>query len=437
MKKFIKNNIFFLLISGFWLLWVTYWAWVLPYNMAPDECLHFKTAQFFQTHQGFPIADKDEITFIREPDCVGTTYISTPFLNYIIASLSINLGNKFGIERGYLAARMSSVFFGLIFVFFFYLFLRKMFEKNILLVFAILISTIFIPQVTYIFSYLNHEAYSLASSSFLLFISFYFYTLPKEKLKKVQNFVFLGFAVSLQLFSKSNFYLLLLIPAIILPYGFWKDKKIYLKNLVVLVGLILILSGWFFLRNYLLYKDLLGVKTYQFITRSNFGTRTYVQAGWNLYDVLFKSQWLEETASSFYGRFGYMTVEIDPVMQWIFRFFVFLGIVGLIKKTLQIKKFRSWPTEKIFFIAKQQIFFILFIFLIPINIAISLYNTLYFDFQNQGRYLFPVLMPLMILVNFGLFGLVKEKDSQKTLTIAIITGSLLLNFWSFLYLPKI
>ena len=239
----------------------------------------------------------------------------------------------------------------------------------------------------------------------------------------------MGLAIAFQLFAKSNFYLLLLIPAIILPYGFWKDKKIYLKNLVVLVGLILILSGWFFLRNYLLYKDLLGVKTYQFITRSNFGTRTYAQAGWNLYDVLFKSQWLEETASSFYGRFGYMTVEIDPVMQWIFRFFVFLGIVGLIKKTLQIKKFRSWPTEKIFFI--------LFIFLIPINIAISLYNTLYFDFQNQGRYLFPVLMPLMILVNLGLFGLVKEKDSQKTLTIAIITGSLLLNFWSFLYLPKI
>jgi len=425
-----RYNFFFLIFLVLWIFWITFWAWVLPYNMGPDECLHFKTAQFFQTHRGFPIADKDEITFIREPGCVGTTYISTPFLNYIIASLSINLGNKFGIERDYLAARMSSVFFGLIFVFFFYLFLRKMFEKNILLVFAILISTIFIPQVTFIFSYLNHEAYSLASSSFLLFAIYYFFTNPKEHYK-TKYFLLLGLAIALQLFAKSNFYLLLLIPAIILPYEFWKDKKIYLKNLFVLVGLILILSGWFFLRNYLLYKDLLGVKTYQFITRSNFGTRTYAQAGWNLYDVLFKSHWLEETASSFYGRFGYMTIEIDPVMQWIFRFFVFLGIVGLIKKTLQVKK------EKIFSIAKQQALLILFIFLIPINIAISLHNTLYFDFQNQGRYLFPVLMPLAILVNLGLFGLVKNKDSQKTLTIAIITGSLLLNFWSFLYLPKI
>ncbi len=426
--QFNRENKVFLIILSIWILWVVLWAWVLPYNMAPDECLHFKTAQFFQTHRGFPIANKD-VTFVHEPDCVGTTYITTPFLNYAIASLFVNLGNNFGIERDYLATRMSSVFFGLVFVIFYYLFLKKIFGKNRFLVFSALVSTIFIPQVTYIFSYLNHEAYSLASSSFLFFVTINFYKLSSDQLKQNKQFILLGLAITLHLFAKTNFLLLLLVPGIVISYKIWQERKIYFKKLLILISLISILSGWFFIRNYILYNDFLGVKIYQLITRSNFGTRTYAQAGWNFYDILFKSQWLEETVSSFYGRFGYMTIEIDPVMQWIFRFFVFMGIVGLIKKIISIKKF--------YLNNKNAMFYLLFSSLIPINFAISLYNTLYFDFQNQGRYLFPILMPLMILVNRGIFELAENKNSQKTLTIAVITGSIFLSFWSFLYLPKI
>jgi hypothetical protein len=76
----------------------------------------------------------------------------------------------------------------------------------------------------------------------------------------------------------------------------------------------------------------------------------------------------------------------------------------------------------------------LIIVLVPI---LSLLNTLYFDFQNQGRYLFPGLMPLLTLVNRGWFDLVETKNNQLKLTVVLILASLGLNFWSFLYLPKI
>jgi len=426
---FIKTNKLFILVLCLWAIWVAYWSWVLPYNMAPDECLHFKTAQFFQINRRLPIAGKEEITFIKDDSCFGSTYLSTPFLNYIIAAPFIQGGDWFGIERDYLAGRMSSVFFGVIFVFFLYGFLKKVFKDDRFLIFSALISIIFIPQVTYIFSYLNQEAYSLAATSLLLFATYYFYLLPKKQLGKTRNYLFLGSAIALQFFAKTNFYLLLLIPALVLLLKLRESKKLYLKNLTGLIVVILIISGWFFARNYFLYKDFLGVRTYQLITRSYLGTRTYFQAGWNLYDILFKSPWLEETASSFYGRFGYMTITIDPVMQWIFRFFIFLGVVGLAKKVSEIKNFVLW--------FKNNIIYLSFLALIPINIAISLWNSLYFDFQNQGRYLFPILIPLMVLVNKGVFGLSKNKDSQKTLAIGIVIGSILLNFWSFLYLPKI
>jgi len=426
MKKF---KLIFISILSLWLLWVTLWAWVLPFNMAPDECLHLETAKFFQTEKRLPVAGSEEITFIERDSCMGATYISTPFLNYIVASVFINNKGLVNIERDYLAARFSSIFFGAIFVIFLYLFLSKFFAKNRLVAISSFISILLIPQVTYIFSYLNHEAYSLAASSFLLFVSLNFYNLSQEGIKKTRNFLFLGLAISLQLFTKSNFYLLLLIPLVILILKLWQTKKLYLKNLFILGGIIIILSGWFFVRNYFLYKDVMGIKIYQTTVRNNFGTRTYAQAGWNYYDVLFKSKWIEETVSSFYGRFGYMTVEIDPVMQWIFRSFIFLGIVGVIKKLSKIKNLKSS--------IKNNIWYFLFALLIPANIAISLYNTLYFDFQNQGRYLFPILIPLMVLVSRGIFALNDNKENQKTMLIAVIAGSILLSFWSFLYLPKI
>lgn len=425
-----KIKLIFISFLFLWLLWVTLWAWVLPFNMAPDECLHLETAKFFQTQKRLPIVGHEEITFINRDGCIGATYISTPFLNYIVASIFINNKGLVDIERDYLAARFSSLFFGAIFVAFLYLFLNKFFAQNRLVVISSLFSILLIPQVTYIFSYLNLEAYSLAASSFLLFITYCFYRLPREGFEKTRNFFLLGIAISLQLFAKSNFYLLLLFPLVILILKIYEIKKLSFKNLSIFFLTIFLFSGWFFARNYFLYKDVMGVKTYQTTVRNNFGTRTYAQAGWNYYDVLFKSKWIEETASSFYGRFSYMTVEIDPVMQWIFRSFIFLGIVGVIKKlSSRIKNLRSF--------VKNNLWYLLFVLLIPVNIAVSLYNTLYFDFQNQGRYLFPILIPLMILANKGIFALTDNKENQKTVLIAIIAGSILLNFWSFLYLPKI
>jgi len=424
-----KKHKFFFLTLIIWTLWITHWAWILPYNMAPDECLHFKTAKFFQEEKRLPVAGKDAITIVKEADCRGTTYIETPFLNYIIASIFINFKNVVRIERDYLAARMSSVFFGVIFVSLFYLFLRKIFKNSNFLIYSTLISTIFIPQVTYIFAYVNQEAYSLASSACLLLVSFIFWQIPLKKELREKHFLLLGFSVAAHLFSKPNFYLLFLVPLAVLVFKFWQEKYFPIKNLLISAILVLLLSGWFFIRNWILYKDLLGLRTFQDFYKKNFVTRTFSQAGWNFYDILFKSKWLEETLSSFYGRFGYMTIEIDPVMQWIFRGFLFLGLIGLIKKAIDLGRKELFKEEKLFYL--------LFSVLIPINVFLSLENSLYFDFQNQGRYLFPILIPLMVLVNKGIFGIIKKEENQKIATIAIITGSILLNFWSFLYLPKL
>ncbi|MGB9706535.1 MAG: hypothetical protein ACPLXP_00460 [Microgenomates group bacterium] len=425
----IKNHKFFILILIIWSLWITHWAWILPFNMAPDECLHFKTAKFFQEEKRLPVAGKDSITVVREKDCQGTTYIETPFLNYMISAVFINFKNFARIERDYLAARMSSVVFGVMFAVILYLFLKKLWGKNKFLIYSTLISIIFIPQVTYIFAYINQESYSLTSSAFLLLCSLIFYRLSENQLKNKIYYFLLGLSFAIHLFSKTNFWVLFLILVVVLFVKFLKIRKIYFYNLLITLMIPVVLSGWFFVRNWLIYKDFLGVKTYQEITRQNFVSRTYAQAGWTFYDVLFKSKWLEETLSSFYGRFGYMTIEIDPFTQWIFRGFLFLGIVGLINRLTE--------KRRIDFCLGNNLFYLLFSILVPINVGLSLWNSLYFDFQNQGRYLFPVLVPLMILVNRGIFNLFKEKESQKTVAIAIITGSILLNFWSFLYLPKL
>ena len=409
-----------------WSVWVAFWAWNLPFNAAPDECLHFESARFFAQEKRLPVFGQEPTSFIDRDGCFGITYLSTPFVHYILAGFLINNGNYLGVERSYLAARLSSLFFGVIFVICFYKFLRLIFQKNGKLVWTTLLTTIFIPQVTYIFSYLNHEAYSLAVSAFLFWVSFEWFT--DDSKKKLINFFVLGLAIAFQFWAKSNFYLVLILPLSLLGFELVKRKNLSFKGLVMTVTIILTFNGWFWGRNYLLYKDPLGVMTAQELVHQRMVKRTYAQAGWSGYDILFKSKWLEETTSSFYGRFGYMTVEIDPAMQWFFRLFIFGGITGNLYFVVK-NKVRLFTWARLFEWSCWLI-----IVLVPI---LSLLNTLYFDFQNQGRYLFPALIPLLVFTNRGLFKLVASKDDQLKLTMVLILGSLGLNFWSFLYLPKI
>ena len=100
-------------------------------------------------------------------------------------------------------------------------------------------------------------------------------------------------------------------------------------------------------------------------------------------------KWIPTTARSFFGLFGYYTVVLDNRIYLL----ALVCVLGLSILTLITFLYRwknlSWV---------MQLSFIAAPLLIMLNIGASLYRSLNYDYQPQGRYLFPSLIPIAFLL---------------------------------------
>jgi hypothetical protein len=115
-------------------------------------------------------------------------------------------------------------------------------------------------------------------------------------------------------------------------------------------------------------------------------------------DVSFAAIWLNpnwylDSAASFYGKFGYLTVALPPLhYQWIgglALFFVALSYWFAYTRRSLLSNF-----TKLALVASPLF--------LAISVLASLYSSWTYDYQPQGRYLFPALIPLALMLTVTL-----------------------------------
>ena len=92
------------------------------------------------------------------------------------------------------------------------------------------------------------------------------------------------------------------------------------------------------------------------------------------------------------GSFSYMTVHLPMVLYLLygalmafgFLLFLFLSLVP------------HWLREK-----PQLLLFVMLFLACLITLFMDMYNTYFSDYQSQGRYLMPALIPLMVWIGDG------------------------------------
>ena len=104
------------------------------------------------------------------------------------------------------------------------------------------------------------------------------------------------------------------------------------------------------------------------------------------------SNWIQNTICSFIGVFSFLTLFMDLPVYLIYIVFFFLGFLPFC--ILGIRK--NWWHDK-----WRRTIMITGFFCILIPLGMSLYNSYYSDFQAQGRYLLPALIPLMMMIASG------------------------------------
>ena len=380
-----------------------------PFGNPPDEINRYLIPQYIAAHGTLPDGYDESI---RIPG-YGFSYAFQPILPYMIQGYAMRLEQSFTSSETALlyTARGVNLILGLLTALFVLLLSRKWFsDKRWQYLFAFLVT--FLPQSIFLHTYVNTDSCCMMSIAIML----YGLTKGLEDRFSVSSSIILSIGIILCALSYYNAYgfilsCILLFFANYLSVSFSKntfkltfDWKAFFKKGAFISALVLLGIAWWFLRSYQLYDgDFLGLKSRDAcaalyaIPSLHPDTRvTWQSQGYSIPDMLLQSDFINLSTLSFIGIYGPMTITTS---LWVYRFYKLLFPAGILlclvlnpKNTVAKKSFpdtlyRERPAFRIFYHCNM-------IFCILMPFFLSTYYSYTTDYQPQGRYLLPALIPV-------------------------------------------
>jgi len=389
MKSFFGNLVMLFLIIALGLIIAM--ALMSGYNRHPEEHNHFLTAKYYSEHWlppkiGDPkISDTYEIYGISRLHQWGLYYFFAGKFSALTAKITGNL---------FISSRLFNVFLFIVIVVMFY---RQRHDRRLL--FFVFILT---PQVWYVFSYVNYDAFSVFLSIVITsqlvsensFLKKYL-TSPGYSANITKGLMTSMLSAMLFL-SRANYYVYFLFLAL---WGGWflyqavDRKKIFFKFMILTGAFLCLLAARHGLdyaingpdRNIKLAetRELMAGDQFKEAVRGteeSFFSLHLREKGVKYFELFSKPwNWHIATFASFTGAYGYMQY-FGSKEYHIFIFLLYFLFIAFVSK-------RLWknPGDGRFFLLSA--FFISIVMLF----ASSYFYSWSYDFQPQGRYLFPLL----------------------------------------------
>lgn len=397
----------------------------LPINEGPDEVMKYDICKYIVKYGRLPHGGDSEV----RNAFWGISYGFTPILSYMISAVFIKIASLLtdSLFGFYVAARFTSVLCCTGMVIFVIKIADKLFD-NKWVKWSFITAVTMLPQVVFIGSYINNDSLALLSISIIV----YAWVIGQESRWNTKSCILLAIGIGLCALSYYNAYGFILTSMIL--FIVWHimnknkqgrfDIKSFWNKAGLISGIVIILAGWWFIRSAIIYDgDFLGLKTTNMYAQkyaidrlkpSNLPTPRNL--GQSLFYMLFERNWLNITVKSFIGVFGGLNIYMPGIFYKLYYLLAGLGIVGLFFRMIE----NFWNGR---FIKDRQkvIFTILMIINIIIPVSLSMYYSYGSDFQPQGRYIMPALIPIMYFWTIGLQWLVQHICKEKV--------------YKFIYLP--
>lgn len=428
---------------AFVFVFVLMWAFIIPYNNAPDEYMRYEIPHFIYKYGALPHGGDPRI---RDPYW-GVSYGFFPILSYIFSAGFMKIVSFFSASDFALvmAARIPSVLFTTGTAVFAVKIGKKLFPESGSWLYIAL--CMLLPEAVFVGAYVNNDAMAIFSTAFIV----YMWIRGIETKWDYKYCAGLAVGMSFCILSYYNAYGYLLSSAFIFACSMllcqekkWQWSPFLRKGLFIL-GIVFLLTGWWFIRNYIIYDgDFLGLKT------NNYYGDLYAipqykpslnpnphHTGMGLWGMLFGQQWLHKVFQSFVGVFGYMDVYLPQGIYAVYLVIFTGGALGCLirlKRLFAIRKNREWVMEGFFHIGMLAA--------IGITNFLNLYHSYFVDFQPQGRYSLPMLIPFMFYVVYGIKTLaqimIKDGKKQKAvygLLVVFVAAVALYSFFGVIF-PK-
>ncbi|WP_411348088.1 phospholipid carrier-dependent glycosyltransferase [Paenibacillus sp. WLX2291] len=319
---------FVVIVSG---IVFSVWAYHIPFNNAPDELMRYQIPQFIFNHGKLPTGYDPEVIY-----WLGNwSYAFYPqFLGSIFSALFMGIMSiiKNSDHALLFAARLTSVLFGMIAI----LFTGKSIElitKSKKFSILGMVFMAFLPQFTFLSSYVNNDIIAVSGASIVVFSMIKAY----QNQWNIKNSICLALGFIICGLGYSNSYGFILMGGlffIISNILNFKMNRTTLKQIITNFSVVFILTAVvtfpFFIRNYMLYSDFLGMNTFrkEYLRWLAEGGQVLQQPyKGDLFKLLFDNQARETVIHSFIGQFGYMNVIMS---ESYYDFYLYLGIVGVI-----------------------------------------------------------------------------------------------------------
>jgi uncharacterized membrane protein len=367
------------------------------YNTHPDEAMHLDAFHYFEGRFWPPDVGSELVLYSRH----GVSRVYKGELVYILyGNLAYLLKNIFNFNITYVTYRLfnTAIFIIMIAVLLFAKGLPLRLQRLGLVFLAI-------PQTYYLFSYANSDAWPIFLSVliFLCVLRRINTALPAWKIRDI---LWLGILTGLITVSKSNFMLCLILPYALIAHGAIKNRnqvhpatfvKWLRTALLIAIPVVLVyaplkwLYPWTqgdFKTKLRAVKEQKAAEGFKAGNPYAFGVHMH-EKGFTYLRLTKETFWFSTTFKSFWGVYGYMN-SWSPA--WIYMMVAF-SVILLWIMTLMSALSDASPAKNL-----SLLFLIVSACVCVMNVWASLYYSLYIDFQAQGRYLFPALIPVSILL---------------------------------------
>ena len=400
----------------------------MPPNSGPDEVMKMDICKYIAEYNKLPHGGEDAV---RDATW-GISYGFTPILSYIFGGIFIKITSIFtqDLHTLYVSARLVSCICYLIMGIFVIKIGDKLFKnKYYKWIFITLVTTL--PQVVFLGSYINNDALALMSIAIIV----YAWILGMKNKWKIKTCVMLAIGIGLCALSYYNAYGYILTSAIlfIVFYLIYKfDIKEMLRKGILITIITFAVCGWWFIRSYIIYDgDFLGMATtdryaeqYAIEELKPSNRSTPQNTGMSLYTMLISEKWIYSTIKSFIAIFGGMEIGMPFYVYAFFLLMFLLGFIGYILQVTKKKYLKNLDKNK----KLLEFAFIFNIFLPP---ALSFYYSYFSDFQPQGRYIMPMLIPFMYFVTLGVQNIMEKRipnnKGKKIIQIVIAVSPVILS----------
>lgn len=433
MKKFLSTNTT-LTICYFALYLIIGITLLLkqPFGNPPDEYNRYLIPEYICEHGTIPNGYDEEI---RIPG-YGFSYGFQPILPYMLQGYAMKLISCFTDSEAALlyTGRSVNLLLGLVMAFVVLKLAKKWFENPFLgWFFAFLVT--FLPQSIFVHTYVNTDSCCMLSIAIML----YGITLGLKDGFTPKTSLILSGGIILCALSYYNAYGYILSCILLFVASFVSsregkialDWQTFLKKGIFISAIVLIGIGWWFIRSAILYDgDFLGLTARKecgllyAIPEFHPDTRiTWENQGHSIWDMIFGSDFWTLSIMSFIGVYGPMTITTSI---WIYRFYKAFYFIGLCAcAVIPVLRLRTstglFPRRK----GLARFFHGNMIFCMIVPVVLSLYYSYTTDYQPQGRYLLPALIPVCYYTIRGfeqMFALDLVKKYKKDWWLKVFVG---------------